>query len=91
MSKPYEEEVSKEELNEMMRNHPFNNQKQADEMASNFGMTAEEMYAAGMYPDGTPFDSGPAATDPRDNEEEDAEDFMRAVDELAGDGMWQGK
>lgn len=70
--------------------HPFENPREADEMASNFGMTAEEMAQAGMYPDGTPFDSGPAATDPREKDDEEA-DFTKAVDELAGDGIWQGR
>ena len=55
----------------------FNNEEKAREAAAEFGMTPEEMAAAGMYPDGTPYDSGPAATDPR---EED--DFAAAVENL---------
>lgn len=64
----------------------WNNEDKAREAASQYGMTPEEMAQAGLHPDGTPYDSGPASEDPTEEE-----DFMRAVDEISGDGIWQGR
>ncbi len=63
----------------------WNDEQKAQEAADQFGMTPEEMAEMGLHPDGTPYDSGP------EQEDEEEADFMRAVDSLSGDGIWQGQ
>lgn len=81
-----EQELGDQELMEEAREW-WNDEEKAREAASQFGMTPEEMAEAGLHPDGTPYDSGPVSED----HSEEEEDFARAVDGLAGDGIWQGR